>query len=79
MKAEQIVKENFQGLDKLIKDKDLLVFYKILILNCIEDYSNELIEENTKMRKESMEVDHSDTCMCRYCAPEFHKLKTNKK
>ena len=79
MEAEQIVKENFQGLDKLIADKDLLIFYKGLILTCIEDYSNDLIEENTKLRKDANEADHSDTCMCRYCAPEFHKLKTNKK
>lgn len=39
--AKEIVEENFKGLDELIKDKDLLLFYKDLIETCMEGYTLE--------------------------------------
>jgi hypothetical protein len=37
----QIVEENFKGLDDLIKDKDLLSFYKSLIETCLIEFSEQ--------------------------------------
>ncbi len=38
--ARQIMEENFKGLASCIKDKDLLYFYKELIVTCIEHGSS---------------------------------------
>jgi hypothetical protein len=35
-----------------------------------------LIKQNTQLRKDSMSIDHSETCMCKSCQPEFNKLKS---
>ncbi len=43
MKAEEIVNENFQGLDDLIEDSDLRQFYRSLIIECMEEYARQLI------------------------------------
>jgi len=39
--AEEMVKENFQGLDELIKDKDILHFYKELIKTCLIEFASQ--------------------------------------
>ena len=39
----------------------------------------ELNDKNKELIKDANEADHADYCMCRFCAPEFHKLKTPKK
>lgn len=39
LKSEkQIVEKNLSGLDSIIKDKELLLFYKELIETCMEEY-----------------------------------------
>jgi hypothetical protein len=50
MTPEEIVNENFQGLDELIDDKDLLSFYKDLIVTCLEEYGNHM--ENLPKQKQ---------------------------
>ena len=54
-----------------------------------EHQNKAMIEENEKkdiqlteamntlsiLRKDANEADHADYCMCRFCCPEFHKLK----
>jgi hypothetical protein len=39
--AEEIVKENFHGLDSVIEDKSILKFYKGLIVTCLEGYASQ--------------------------------------
>lgn len=39
--AEEIVEENFKGLKDLIEDKDLLDWYKRLIVTCMEEYHSQ--------------------------------------
>jgi len=43
--SQQIVEENFKGLDELIEDKDLLYFYKSLIATCLDGFGESIIEE----------------------------------
>lgn len=40
--AEKIVQENFEGLGDLIDDKDILQFYKDLIVTCMMEYSKKV-------------------------------------
>ena len=37
---------------------------------------NDAMKTISILRKDANEADHADYCMCRFCAPEFHKLKT---
>jgi len=39
--AEEMVNENFKGLDSLINDEDLCQWYKDLIKTCLEEYANQ--------------------------------------
>ena len=39
--AEEIVEENFKGLTELIRDEDLLIWYKSLIVTCMEEYASQ--------------------------------------
>lgn len=47
---KEIVEGNFKGLSDFIDDKDILEWYKQLIEVCIEQYSENLKEENDKLR-----------------------------
>ena len=58
MTPEQIVKENFQGLDELIQDKELLQFYKDLIVTCIKEYSKDATEGCEHWIDESLELEY---------------------
>jgi len=42
--AEQIVEENFKGLDDLIKDKELVHFYKGVIKECLKRFAEQFID-----------------------------------
>lgn len=46
--AEEIYNENFKGLPALITDNDLLLFYKDLIITCIEEYGNQFKKKEKK-------------------------------
>ena len=60
-----------------------------LMIGFSEHQNKELSEENEKkdiqlteamntlsiLRKDANEADHADYCMCRFCAPDFNKLK----
>lgn len=50
LEVKKIVKENFKGLDDVIKDKINRKFYKDLIETCIEEYAKEFKEENMSLR-----------------------------
>lgn len=50
--APEIVEENFKGLNELIKDEDLLLFYKDLIETCMEGYADQF------------KYDFSQECKC---------------
>jgi hypothetical protein len=46
--AEEIVEENFKGLYDLIDDKDIVNFYKDLIVTCMEQYHRDRIREELR-------------------------------
>lgn len=54
MKAQQIVEENFKGLDEFIKDKDILYFYKSLIVTCMEGFTEEVLDELANQSQEML-------------------------
>lgn len=43
---EQLVEENFKGLSDFIKDKDILHWFKNLIIVCIEDYHSQSLPDS---------------------------------
>jgi len=47
--AEEIVKENFHGLDSVIEDKSILKFYKGLIVTCLEGYASQFQKPNNEI------------------------------
>ncbi len=60
--ADEIVKENFKGLDDIIEDEDILYFYKELIKTCLTDFTasqtepllkriEDLEKENEKLKE----------------------------
>jgi len=58
-RAEEIVEENFKGLDSLIDDKDILQFYKDLIVTCLlemepEEISDDWIEKEFPVYSEDV-------------------------
>lgn len=54
MTPQNILEKNFNGLDELIKDKDLLLFYKDLIVTCIEEYHNNKSENRIEELKQAL-------------------------
>ena len=52
MTAEEIVNENFKGLDSLINDKDLCQWDKDLIKTCLENYHKSRLKEIMPMDEE---------------------------
>lgn len=54
MKAQQIVEENFKGLDEFIKDKDILYFYKSLMVTCMEGFTEEVLDELANQSQEML-------------------------
>lgn len=43
-----------------------------------QSQNKELIEKIKGLLKDIDEADHADYCMCRFCSPDFHELKTKK-
>ena len=72
MKAENYIPYGEEWKTELMKmtKKDLIAIYK---MSCVKN--KELIDKNNQLIKDSMQVDHADTCMCKSCEPEFNKLK----
>jgi len=52
--AEEIVKENFHGLDSIIDDKAILYFYKGLIVECMKGYAEDY--HNSKMKDKIIKI-----------------------
>lgn len=42
---QEIVEENFKGLDDLMVDKELVTWYKSLIIECIRSYAEDVVDE----------------------------------
>lgn len=42
---QEIVEENFKGLDDLMVDKELVTWYKSLIMECIRMYAEDVVDE----------------------------------
>jgi len=48
--AEQIVEENFKGLDSLIDDEDICQWYKQLIVTCMQEYAELKCKEQQNIK-----------------------------
>jgi hypothetical protein len=57
MTAQQIVDENFKGLDDLIEDPDLRQFYRDLIVECINGYAQQDAQQRYEKAMEFLDLD----------------------
>lgn len=57
MRTSELVEDNFKGLSEFIKDKEILDFYKGLIVTVIEDRQEQAVNEALRMASEEASVD----------------------